>query len=63
MLNHKPWLQHATPSEAEGQHGQILPAEGDLVWKFFRIDGVHLVIVFVYFDANIGLSGATLEQI
>ena len=61
MLLHKPWIKIASPSEATGNRAQKLP-EGDMAWKFVKIKGVHLVICFVYFDANVGLSHENMNK-
>ena len=49
FLGHRSWLQTASPSEATGVEGQVLP-EGDVVWKDLRTQGMHIVIAFAYFD-------------
>ena len=59
MLMHKPWLQSAIPIEAQGIAGQALP-EGDIAHKHFRLQGVHVVLAFVYMEHSIGIAGPNL---
>ena len=61
FLGHKKWLQTATPSIATGNEGHIFP-EGDVVWKIRRVQGMHIVIAFAYFDHSIGMTGANLSK-
>ena len=58
---HKPCLQSVVSIEAEGDAGQVLP-ERDVAWKHFRLAGVHIVLVFAYFEHSIGLTGSNLEK-
>ena len=48
MLMHKPWMQSAIPTAAEGPGGKLLP-EGDVAWNHFRIKGLHIIVAFIYF--------------
>ena len=59
LLMHKPWLQSAIPVEATGCSGQVFP-EGDLVWKHFRLQGIHFVLAFIYMEHTIGMTGPNL---
>ena len=61
FLTHKPWLQHASPAEAQGRGGELLP-DGDIAWEFFRVHGFVLAIVFAYFDSYIGFAGENLNK-
>ena len=62
ILYHRPYLTTACPAEAEGSDGSIMPA-GNIVWKHFRVEGMHIVICFAYFVHSIGLQGPNLELI
>ena len=59
ILCHKPFLTSACPAVAEGKDGSQMP-EGKLVWKHFRMEGMHIVICFAYFTHSIGLQGPNL---
>ena len=58
---HKPWLQSAIPVEARGDSGQMMP-EGDVIWKHFRLQGIHFVLAFAYLDHTIGMTGPNLVK-
>lgn len=63
MLLHRPSLQSATPIEASGDLGDTFEGR-NVVWKRFRAEGVHIVVVVYYFDEHsIGLTGNGLEKI
>ena len=62
MIFHKPWLQAAAPSIAEGLQGTEL-LEGDLAWKHFRIKGLRLVFGTLYLDHSIGITGNNVDKL
>ena len=62
MLLHKPWLQAACPAVAAGNAGELMPPD-DLIWKHFRISGMHLTIGFCYWQDGIGLTGDNLKKL
>ena len=61
FLGHRKWLQTSIPSAATGREGHIFP-EGDVVWKHLRIQGMHIIIAFAYFDHTIGMKGPNLDK-
>ena len=63
LMLHRPWLTTAIPTAATGESGQWFEAGDDINWKHFRIRGVHLIVIFAYFQCNIGLSGVNLTKL
>ena len=56
------YLRTSAPIEVTGPRGSIMP-EGDLTWKHIRLQGVHVIVGFAYFKANLGLKGQNLEML
>lgn len=61
LLLQKPWLRTVPPEAATGKNAETLPAD-DLVWKHVRLIGLHVAIIFCYYDDTIGLAGANMKK-
>ena len=62
MVLYKGALRTAVPVEAFGKGSHQLP-EGDLAWVHTRVQGLHLVLAFAYFDYSIGLTGKNMDKL